>query len=107
MEQFTEWDTSSQTFTFELTDDIDAGLYFCEVTLDDSQIITSYQLSVYISEPEDQQDENQDSTEKEEETERDQSEDETDENENQNDSDENEGSAQSSNSTQSLDNIEE
>ena len=58
MEQFTEWDASSQTFTFELTDDIDAGLYFCEVTLDDSQIITSYQLSVYISEPEDQQDEN-------------------------------------------------
>ena len=52
MEQFTEWDASSQTFTFELTDDIDAGLYFCEVTLDDSQLITSYQLSVYISEPE-------------------------------------------------------
>ena len=100
MEQFTEWDASSQTFTFELTDDIDAGLYFCEVTLDDSQVITSYQLSVYIFEPEDQQDENQDSTEKEgEETEEDQSEDETDENEDQNDSDGDEGSAQSSNST--------
>ena len=42
IEKFTEWQASSQTFTFELTDDIEAGLYFCDVTLDDSQLISNY-----------------------------------------------------------------